>query len=324
MLRQIQASCRGLFRHNVVPQYTAVRYSSSSPIPNEDLVLGDQQDITDPVMEWIQSEGNVGPLDIDSIVDVPLQALPIEKKPIYLTMSSLLGRSKSEPRSSTFAIPLSHDVFGQNLRRDILHACVVYHLDGLRQGTASTKTRTEVSGSNRKIRPQKGTGRARLGDIRSPSIRGGGTAFGPKPRDFKTLLPRKVRELGMRIALSAKLRDGQLGAVSTLEWPTPKTKSLRIRVEELGWTDRTLFVTGKSEIPEALNLASRNIPTLLCETASNATVYDVLRWKRVILDIEAIEWFERELGPQQKHELIVPLESRDSALNSPTSEAPAS
>ncbi|KAF8742184.1 Ribosomal protein L4, partial [Rhizoctonia solani] len=324
MFRQIQASCRGLFRHNVAPQYTAVRYSSSSPIPNEDLVLGDQQDITDPVMEWIQSEGNVGPLDIDSIVDVPLQALPIEKKPIYLTMSSLLGRAKSEPKSSTFAISLSHDVFGQNLRRDILHACVVYHLDGLRQGTASTKTRAEVSGSNRKIRPQKGTGRARLGDIRSPSIRGGGTAFGPKPRDFKTLLPRKVRELGMRIALSAKLRDGQLGAVSTLEWPTPKTKSLRIRVEELGWTDRTLFLTGKSEIPEALNLASRNIPTLLCETASNATVYDVLRWKRVILDIEAIEWFERELGPQQKHELIVPLESRDSASNSSTSEAPAS
>ncbi|CCO26707.1 50S ribosomal protein L4 [Rhizoctonia solani AG-1 IB] len=235
-------------------------------------------------------------------------------------MSTLLVRAKSEPRSSTLAVPLSYDVFGQNLRRDILHACVVYHLDGLRQGTASTKTRAEVSGSNRKIRPQKGTGRARLGDIRSPSIRGGGTAFGPKPRDFKTLLPRKVRELGMRIALSAKLRDGQLGAVSTLEWPTPKTKSLRIRVGELGWTDRTLFLTGKNEIPEALNLASRNIPTLLCQTAANATVYDVLRWKRVILDIEAIEWFERELGFQQKHGLVVPLESRDNASDSATSE----
>ncbi|CEL57504.1 50S ribosomal protein L4 OS=Desulfatibacillum alkenivorans (strain AK-01) GN=rplD PE=3 SV=1 [Rhizoctonia solani AG-1 IB] len=320
MLRQIRASYGGVLRQSARPQCVTVRHSSSSPIPNEDLVLGDQQDITDPVMKWIESEGEVGPLDIDSIIDPPLQALPIERKPIHLTMSTLLVRAKSEPRSSTLAVPLSYDVFGQNLRRDILHACVVYHLDGLRQGTASTKTRAEVSGSNRKIRPQKGTGRARLGDIRSPSIRGGGTAFGPKPRDFKTLLPRKVRELGMRIALSAKLRDGQLGAVSTLEWPTPKTKSLRIRVGELGWTDRTLFLTGKNEIPEALNLASRNIPTLLCQTAANATVYDVLRWKRVILDIEAIEWFERELGFQQKHGLVVPLESRDNASDSATSE----
>ncbi|CAE6421808.1 unnamed protein product [Rhizoctonia solani] len=309
MLRQIQASWRGLLRHNT--QYIALRRSSSVPVPNEDLVLGDQQDITDPVMEWINSEGDIGPLDLDSIVDAPLQALPIEKKPIYLTMSSLLIRAKSEPRAATLAIPLSQDVFGQNLRRDILHACVIHYLDGLRQGTASTKTRAEVSGSNRKIRPQKGTGRARLGDIRSPSIRGGGTAFGPKPRDFKTLLPRKVRELGMRIALSVKLRDGQLGAVSSLEWPTPKTKSLRTRVGELGWTDRTLFLTGKNEVPEALGLASRNISSLLCKTAANATVYDILRWKRVILDIEAIEWFERELGFKPKHELIVPLESRD-------------
>ncbi|CUA77512.1 50S ribosomal protein L4 [Bacillus clausii KSM-K16] [Rhizoctonia solani] len=266
-------------------------------------------------MEWINSEGEVGPLDIDSIVNAPLQALPIEKKPIYLTMSSLLVRTKFEPRASTLAVPLSQDVFGQNLRRDILHACVVHHRDGLRQGTASTKTRAEVKGSNRKIRPQKGTGRARLGDIRSPSIRGGGVAFGPKPRDFKTDLPRKVRELGMRIALSAKLRDGQLGAVSSLEWTTPKTKSLRARTGELGWTDRTLFLTGKNGVPEALDLASRNISSLLCKTAANATVYDILRWKRVILDIEAIEWFERELGSKPKYELIVPLESRDSAAS---------
>ncbi|CAE7149333.1 unnamed protein product [Rhizoctonia solani] len=321
MLRQIQASWRGLLRQS--PRYVALRYSSSAPVPNEDIVLGDQQDITDPVMEWINSEGEVGPLDIDSIVNAPLQALPIEKKPIYLAMSSLLIRAKSEPRASTLAVPLSQDIFGQNLRRDILHACVIHYLDGLRQGTASTKTRAEVSGSGRKIRPQKGTGRARLGDIRSPSIRGGGVAFGPKPRDFKTLLPRKVRELGMRIALSAKLRDGQLGAVSSLEWPTPKTKSLWTRVSELGWTDRTLFLTGKSEVPEALNLASRNIPSLLCETAANATVYDVLKWKRVILDIEAIEWFERELAAKPKHELIVPLESRDSIEKSASSDAPS-
>lgn len=228
-------------------------------------------------------------------------------------MSNLLIRDKGEPKSSSFAVPLSQEVFGQSLRRDILHACVVHHLDSLRQGTASTKTRAEVSGSNRKIRQQKGTGRARLGDIRSPVIRGGGTAFGPKPRDFKTLLPRKVREFGMRIALSAKLREGQLGAVESLEWPTPKTKSLWNRVKDLGWGDRTLFLTGKPTVSESLHLASRNVKNLLSDTASNATVYDILRWKRVILDIEAIEWFERELGPKPRHELIIPLESRDTS-----------
>lgn len=222
-------------------------------------------------------------------------------------MSSLLHRDKSAPSPSSLAVPLSQDVFGHNLRRDILHACVVYHLDGLRQGTASTKTRAEVSGSGRKIRRQKGTGRARLGDIRSPTIRGGGTAFGPKPRDFKTLLPRKVREMGMRIALSAKLRDGLLGAVESLEWQSPKTKDLWTRVMQLGWTDRTLFVTGKETVPTALDRASGNIQTLMCGKAADVTVYDVLKWRRVILDIEAIEWFERELGAKSQHALIVPL-----------------
>lgn len=275
-----------------------------------------EHDITDPVMEWIESEGEVGPLDVEALVNMPLQALPLERKPIYLTMSTLLPRDKSAPSPSSFAVPLSQEVFGHNLRRDILHACVVYHLDGLRQGTASTKTRAEVSGSNRKIRPQKGTGRARLGDIRSPSIRGGGTAFGPKPRDFKTLLPRKVREMGMRVSLSVKLRDGQLGAVESLEWESPKTKDLWTRVKQLGWTDRTLFVTGKETIPSALDKASGNIQALMCGKASNVTVYDVLKWRRVILDIEAVEWFERELGAKSQHGLIVPLTASDTVAQS--------
>ncbi|KAG8680907.1 54S ribosomal protein, mitochondrial [Ceratobasidium sp. 395] len=222
-------------------------------------------------------------------------------------MSTLLPRDKSAPKPSEFAIPLSHYVFGHNMRRDILHACVIHHLDGLRQGTASTKTRAEVSGSGRKIRRQKGTGRARLGDIRSPSIRGGGTAFGPKPRDFATLLPRKVREMGMRIALSAKLKNGQLGAVESLEWESPKTKDLWTRVGQLGWTDRTLFLTGKETVPTALDRASRNIQSLMCGKAANATVYDILKWRRVIMDVEAVEWFERELGPEAPHGLVAPL-----------------
>ncbi|KAI0011205.1 ribosomal protein L4 [Xylariaceae sp. FL0662B] len=96
------------------------------------------------------------------------------------------------------------------LRRDILHLAVVYEGDNTRQGTASSKTRWEVAGSHRKMRPQKGTGRARQGSRQSPLIRGGGKAFGPKPRDFGTKLPRKVYDLAWRTALSYRYRRGDL------------------------------------------------------------------------------------------------------------------
>ncbi|KAL8692892.1 MAG: hypothetical protein Q9224_003868 [Gallowayella concinna] len=96
------------------------------------------------------------------------------------------------------------------LRRDILHRAVIYEGDATRQGTASTKWRNEVHGSSRKIRPQKGTGRARLGDKKSPMLRGGGVAFGPRPRDFSSGLPRKIYDLAWRTALSYRYRRGQL------------------------------------------------------------------------------------------------------------------
>lgn len=96
------------------------------------------------------------------------------------------------------------------LRRDILHRAIVYEGDKTRQGTASTKWRDEVHGSGRKIRPQKGTGHARLGDKKSPMLRGGGVAFGPKPRDFSTGLPKKMYDLAWRTALSYRYRRGEL------------------------------------------------------------------------------------------------------------------
>jgi large subunit ribosomal protein L4 len=100
------------------------------------------------------------------------------------------------------------------LRRDILHRAVIYEGDMTRQGTASTKWRNEVHGSSRKIRPQKGTGRARLGDKKSPMLRGGGVAFGPHPRDFSTELPRKIYDKAWRIALSYRYRRGELFIVN--------------------------------------------------------------------------------------------------------------
>lgn len=172
---------------------------------------------------------------------------------------------------------------------------MVHHLDGLRQGSANTKSRGEVRGSGRKIRPQKGTGNARLGDGQSPMLRGGGVAFGPKPRDFSTKLPRKVVQMGMRVALSAKLREQSLGVVESLEWPKIRTKSLAERLRELGW-EKTLFVTGQEEVPIGLRQSAGNILGVDTVTAEELTVYDAVKWHRIVLDVSAVQWFEQTLG----------------------------
>ena len=125
-------------------------------------------------------------------------------------------------------------------------------------------------------------------------LRGGGVAFGPKPRDFATKLNRKVIEMGMRVALSARLKEQSLGIVKSLEWPGYKTKELDERIEELGWR-RTLFVTGMEEVPEGLRRASGNLPGIDTVTAEDLNVYTALKWPRLILDLAAVEWFERAL-----------------------------
>lgn len=120
------------------------------------------------------------------------------------------------------------------LRRDILHLAVIYEGDNTRQGTASTKTRWEVAGSHHKIRPQKGTGRARLGTRQSPMLRGGGKAFGPKPRDFGTRITRKVYDLAWRTALSYRYRRGELVVCQDgMELPLPEEFEAMVAAGEL-------------------------------------------------------------------------------------------
>lgn len=209
---------------------------------------------------------------------------------------SSIGSLNTPPIPSTDKVAkLDPYVFSHPIRRDILHLCVVHHLDSLRQGSANTKTRGEVRGSGRKIRPQKGSGLARLGDGQSPMLRGGGVAFGPKPRDFSTKLPRKVREMGLRVALSAKLREHGLGVVKSLNWPGFKTGPLAKQISELGWR-KTLFVTGLDEVPEGLRRARSNINKVEVIPAKDLHVYDAVKWPRLVLDLAAVEWFERKLG----------------------------
>ena len=130
------------------------------------------------------------------------------KNPFLTTAQCTLHDFPSFEPTSFVSYPSTHLLMP--LRKDILHRAVIYEGDMTRQGTASTKYRSEVHGSNRKIRPQKGTGSARLGDKKSPMLKGGGVAFGPKPRDFSTELPRKIYDQAWRTALSYRYRKGEL------------------------------------------------------------------------------------------------------------------
>ena len=133
-------------------------------------------------------------------------------------------------------------------------------------------------------------------------LRGGGRAFAKKARDFSTKLPRKVIQMGMRVALSAKVKENGLGVVETLEWPGVKTKDFAKRINELGW-NKTLFVTGKEKVPETLERSSGNIQGIDTATASELTVYDAVKWERLVLDVPAVEFYEKMLGKPEIDEL---------------------
>ncbi|KAK0478214.1 ribosomal protein L4 domain-containing protein [Armillaria novae-zelandiae] len=220
---------------------------------------------------------------------------PLLLEPVYVSLSAPFKPKRTDPDPEETLVALDPTVFNHPIRRDILHLCVVQYRDSLRQGSANTKTRGEVRGSGRKIRPQKGTGKARLGDAQSPMLRGGGIAFGPKPRDFSTKLPRKVIQMGMRVALSTKVKEQQFGVMFSMDWPEPKTKTLAKRLEDLG-LDQTLFVTGEEEIPVTLERAIRNIPKVKLTTSNTLTVHELLKWRRIMLDAKAVEFFERTLS----------------------------
>ncbi|KAH9486995.1 50S ribosomal protein L4 [Psilocybe cubensis] len=236
---------------------------------------------------------------------VQQQAAPI-LEPVYLSLTPSLKRGRWDPPAESNVAVLEPTVFRHPLRKDILHLCVTHYLDSLRQGSANTKTRGEVRGSGRKVRRQKGTGKARLGDNQSPMLRGGGVAFGPKPRDFSTKLPRKVIEMGMRVALSAKLREQRLGVMTRLYWPNGKTKYLVRRIDQLGLR-KTLFISGEPTVHEGLRRAIGNIPLVQLSSVSDITVYELMKWDRVVMDLKAVEYFEQRLKKQNIPTTALPI-----------------
>ncbi len=191
-------------------------------------------------------------------------------------------------------IELNDAVFGVEPRADILHRVVNWQLAKRRAGTHKTKQRSEVRGSGAKVWRQKGTGRARHGNKKAPIFRGGGIAFGPQPRSHETKLPKKVRALGLKCALSAKQAAGELVVLDDARLDEPKTKILAGKLKGLGWESVT--IVGGAELDENLVRAARNIVGVRLLPSAGANVYDILRRDTLVLTKAAVEQLEARLA----------------------------
>ncbi|MEW6426253.1 MAG: 50S ribosomal protein L4 [Bacillota bacterium] len=186
-------------------------------------------------------------------------------------------------------VELNQDVFGP-INKFVLHDAVVKHLAGRRRGTHDTKTRAEVRGGGRKPWRQKGTGRARHGSIRSPIWRGGGIVFGPHPRDYSYALPKKVRRLALRSALSAKLAGGRLVVLDELKLAAPRTKEMRRIMANLGIAGPVLLVTAVRD--ENAFKSARNLPGVKTVTVEGLTTYDLLAYDTLLITKDALAELE--------------------------------
>jgi large subunit ribosomal protein L4 len=190
-------------------------------------------------------------------------------------------------------IELSAAVFGQPIRADILHQVVRWQQAKRRQGTHKTKTRGEIKATTRKMYKQKGTGRARHGAASTTLFRGGGKSFGPVPRDHAHSLPKKVRKLGLKVALSSKLAEGKLVVLDQASLEGPKTKQLAAAVGKWGWKT-ALVIDG--ELDRNFALASRNLVGLQLLPIAGANVADILRRDVLVLTTAAVRGLEERLA----------------------------
>ena len=190
-------------------------------------------------------------------------------------------------------LELADEVFGLPIRRDILARVVNWQLAKRRTGTHKTKGISEIRGTTKKPHKQKGTGRARQGSLRSPQFRGGARIFGPVVRSHAFDLQKKVRRLGLKIALSAKQDEGKLVLIDAAHVGEAKTKALRARLAALGW-DSVLIIDG-SVVEENFVRATRNLPRVDVMPQQGANVYDILRRDTLVLTREAVRQLEARL-----------------------------
>ena len=262
----------------------AIRCPSIRPPPSSRRSIA----TTSPSLATIEP-GHISTFTTQSSVFSSLK--PVDTSPfVPQTVAATLHAFPSLEPLRYEAYPSSH--LGLPLRRDLLHRAVIFEGDATRRGTASTKWRDEVHGSARKIRPQKGTGRARLGDAKSPMLRGGGVAFGPKPRDFSTKLPRKIYDRAWRIALSHRFRQGELLLVEGgLDISQPSAGFMTDVLQTHGWGKsggRSLLVTKgtREHLKEAMGKLGVHGRVL---DWTEVDVKDLLELGRVVMEKEALE-----------------------------------
>jgi len=192
------------------------------------------------------------------------------------------------------SVDLSDEVFGGRVKTDLIHESVVRANAAERRGTHATKNRALVSGSGKKPWRQKGTGRARVGEIRNPLWRKGGTVFGPQPRSYEYQLPKKVEKGALRAALTQKLRDGEVTVVEALSVSEIKTKAATELLKRLGVEGKALLVDVKPE--DKLTLSVRNIQGVRILASNRVSARDVVNSRRLVLTRAAIERLQEALG----------------------------
>jgi large subunit ribosomal protein L4 len=224
-------------------------------------------------------------------------------------------------------VELADDVFAAQVNENLLHESVRHHLAGKRAGTHKTKDKSEVSGAGRKLWRQKGTGRARIGSIRSPLWRHGGTVHGPVPRKYDYALPKKMVVGALRSALSSKLAEQKLTVVEGWKLDTHKTKPFRETLSKLDKETRTILLV---ETGENVNLerASRNIEGVTLVPATALVTYDLMRHDRLMLSREAALRLGRALSATKSGEVATeaaaePAPAKKEASAAKTKAAPA-
>ncbi|MCD7036579.1 50S ribosomal protein L4 [Metabacillus sp. GX 13764] len=196
--------------------------------------------------------------------------------------------------SNVGEIELNDSVFGIEPNSSVLFDAVVMQRASMRQGSHKVKTRSEVAGGGRKPWRQKGTGRARQGSIRSPQWRGGGTVFGPAPRSYAYKLPKKVRRLAIKSALSSKVQDSSIVVLEDLALEAVKTKEMVSILKGLSVDAKALIVT--ADVNETVALSARNIPGVLVLEANAINVLDVLNHEKLVITKAAVEKVEEVLA----------------------------
>ena len=187
-------------------------------------------------------------------------------------------------------VDLKEEIFGIEPNEAVVHSVLVNYLANQRQGTQSTKTRAEVRGGGRKPWRQKGTGRARQGSIRAPQWIKGGIALGPKPRSYKYRVNKKERQLAIKSLLSSKVLENNLVVVDKIEFKEIKTKQMVNAMKNLKVEDKVFVVLPASN--ENVQKSARNIPTVKTGSVNTINVYDLLKYKKLVLTVDTIKKLE--------------------------------